>query len=86
MDQHLEPEVRYHLMALRERNFSRIADAIAAIWGTNEALQYFHSIVIDTRGGRQGFPPEVFVHIMKLYNAHPHNVPENNLWIHNSYR
>lgn len=86
MDQHLDPEVKYHLMALRERNFSRIADAIAALWGTHEALDYFHSLVIDHRGNRQGFPQEVFFHIIKLYNCHPHELQHNNPWIHNSYR
>jgi hypothetical protein len=40
--------------------FPRIANRLAQSWSDNAALsEYFNELLIDRRGGRQGFPPDV---------------------------
>ena len=42
-----------------ERHFARIANEIVSRWGTDRIEPYMNSLLIDTRGGRQGFPADV---------------------------
>jgi hypothetical protein len=57
------------------RLYARIANKLALLWPDPEACSaYFDDLLIDRRGGRKGFPPEVGkelvalrVHHMALY-------------------
>lgn len=49
------------------RSFPKIANRMALVWSDAELAQgYFNELLMDTRGGRQGFPREVFDDIMRL--------------------
>jgi hypothetical protein len=45
----------------------RIANRLARLWQDDEGLQiYFDDILVDRRGGRQGFPPDIRHEILVL--------------------
>ena len=54
------------------RRFPRIANALAALWARPvEAADYLNDLLVDRRGGRQGFPLEVLdeLHTLNAYHA-----------------
>jgi len=51
--------------ALEER-FERILTKIDELWDRPELQEYFSDLIIDKRGGRQGFPREVLNDILML--------------------
>jgi hypothetical protein len=50
--------------------FPRIAETIRAQWGTPRLDQYLAGLVIDERGGRNGFPPDVLASILEIARLH----------------
>ena len=49
--------------------FPRVANSIARAWDDAEALRaYFDSLLVDRRGGRQGFPPDVLSELLTLHD------------------
>src|SRR5690349_25036262 len=54
--------------ALEDR-FDRILTKIDELWDRPEIEDYFSDLIIDKRGGRQGFPKEVLAEIMMLRDA-----------------
>ena len=64
-----------------ERQFKRIADKIAASWPTPACARYIDSLLVDNRGGRQGFPPEVVSELFLLHALlEDHNPTRRDLW------
>jgi ankyrin repeat protein len=53
-----------------ETKFKRIFDKIVELWGTPMLDDYFTSLLIDERGGRQGFPDDVMRDIFFLHGLH----------------
>ena len=54
-------------LALLQR-LPRIANRLARLWEDDEALQiYFDDILVDRRGGRQGFPPDIHHELLVLW-------------------
>ncbi|HTO46599.1 MAG TPA: hypothetical protein VML91_03080 [Burkholderiales bacterium] len=53
-----------------ETRFPRIAAVIREHWGKRALDDYFAKLVIDDRGGRQGFPIEVLSAIMEVGRLH----------------
>lgn len=53
-----------------EKRFPRILDKIAELWGKPELEAYFDDLLLDRRGNRQGFPPEVSSEIFFLNTLH----------------
>jgi hypothetical protein len=53
-----------------ERSFPRIAATIREQWGKRWLDDYFAKLVIDERGGRQGFPADVLAAIMEVARLH----------------
>lgn len=51
--------------ALEER-FDRILTKLELLWDTPEIHDYFSDLLIDKRGGRQGFPAPVLADIIRL--------------------
>jgi hypothetical protein len=49
--------------------YTHIIAKIRALWGTKTCDQYLNSLLIDDRGKREGFPPEVSTAIMSLLMA-----------------
>lgn len=47
--------------------YPKIGNALALIWNDPKATQeFFDGLMVDHRGGRQGFPKEVFDDLMRL--------------------
>ena len=53
-----------------EQRFPRIAGTIREQWGKRSLDDYFGKLVIDDRGGRQGFPVEVLSALMEVARLH----------------
>jgi hypothetical protein len=49
-----------------EEHFDRILIKIEQLWQTPEIHDYFSGLIIDSRGGRQGFPKDVMEDILRL--------------------
>ena len=51
--------------------YPRVANFIAAMWGDTESLRvYFDELLVDRRGGRKGFPLDVFNNLRVLRDYH----------------
>ncbi len=59
-----------------EAQFPHILSAIQALWGFKELNAYFTKLTIDERGGRAGFPTEVWDEIHMLLRLHQEILPE----------
>lgn len=53
-----------------EERFARIVNRIAELWETPQLEHYFDDLLVDRRGGRQGFPAEVMSNIMSVHAVH----------------
>ncbi|MDI6748030.1 MAG: ankyrin repeat domain-containing protein [Rhodocyclaceae bacterium] len=49
-----------------EKQYDRVLTRIEKLWGKPEVSDYFSELLMDTRGGRKGFPNEVMKEIMML--------------------
>jgi hypothetical protein len=59
-----------YLNDLSNLGFKSIASKIRNGWNQGCLCDYFMSLLIDNRGGRQGFPDDVYMAIMKLYTLY----------------
>jgi len=49
------------------QSFPRIANALARLWQDDSALTlYLDELLVDRRGGRRGFPPEIQNELLTL--------------------
>jgi len=53
-----------------EAKFPRIAETIRGLWGHSELDRYLDHLLIDDRGDRHGFPPEVVEALLVLSRRH----------------
>lgn len=60
-----------------EERFARIVNRIAELWVTPQLEHYFNDLLVDRRGGRQGFPPDIMSELMTLYGTHTAIVAAN---------
>ena len=70
-------------VALILEHYPGIGEKIRQTWGSIELQRYLTRIIIDERGGRQGFPPPVASAMLRIYTDHSKLVPEDNkdnLW------
>lgn len=49
-----------------EKHYLRIMNKIIDLWNTPQMEEYFLDLMVDRRGGRQGFPPKVAADIFRL--------------------
>jgi ankyrin repeat protein len=56
--------------AALEAKYGRIFNRIMVLWGLQELEEYFGELMVDKRGGRQGFPPDVLNDILTLSRIH----------------
>jgi hypothetical protein len=52
------------------RAFPRIAETIRKDWGKRALDDYLSKLVVDDRGSRQGFPPDVLTAILEVARLH----------------
>lgn len=74
----------YRPLPIVAAQYPRIAEAIRQLWGTPEADAFFNRMLIDERGNRAGFPPEVVRALLALSELHQqafrYRKPED-IWI-----
>lgn len=68
----LPPEVYPHRLSLA---FPRIVQRLTALWGSRMIESYFQDLMLDTRGNRHGFPPEILMEILALRTYHRAQLP-----------
>ena len=82
-----DPKVNRYIASIHDRGFPHVANKIDWTWGTKECQEYLDTLVIDTRGNRQGFPVEVFKDILQLYFMAPlANNDDVNPWMETHYK
>ncbi len=54
-----------------ERNHPHIVNSLRLLWGYPEGHTYLTRLLVDQRGGRQGFSREVFSEIAELLESYP---------------
>lgn len=57
-----------------ERCHPHIVERLRKLWGYPEGRRYLSTLLVDDRGGRQGFSREVFNEIIALSNQYPEPV------------
>ena len=50
--------------------FPRIHDRLGATWGTRQCEQYMDMLILDERGDRDGFQPQVLSALLVLQRVH----------------
>lgn len=53
-----------------ENRFPHLARNITLRWGCPAFVAYIYKLIVDDRGGRQGFPTEVLDEILFLHHLH----------------
>lgn len=53
-----------------EQKFPRIAMRLVEIWESEVCRDYLHSLLMDDRGDRQGFPSDVMDELLMLDSIH----------------
>lgn len=53
-----------------EGKYGRVFNNIMKYWGTPKCDEYFEELIVDKRGGRQGFPADVAGDIVRLSKVH----------------
>lgn len=53
-----------------EQQYQRVLNRIIELWDSPEIDGYFTDLLVDSRGDRQGFPPEVSSELFKLSQFH----------------
>lgn len=53
-----------------EGKYSRVFNKIISMWGTEALEEHFADLIMDKRGGRKGFPPDVAADIILLSRLH----------------
>lgn len=57
-------------VALLKTLFPRVHQNVVALWGTGPGEAYLDSLIVDDRGNRQGFPPDVLRALLVLQRVH----------------
>jgi hypothetical protein len=50
-----------------EKRFPHVAQKIVLMWGTPDFSEFLNKLMIDDRGDRSGFPPEVIDEMLFLH-------------------
>jgi ankyrin repeat protein len=66
---YFEGKEQFYPAAL-EAKYQRIFNRIMELWESLELEEYFSELMVDKRGGRQGFPPDVLNDILTLSRIH----------------
>lgn len=57
-------------VAMMKTLFPRIHQNLLALWGTGQGEAYLDGLIVDERGNRQGFPPDVLRGLLVLQRIH----------------
>jgi hypothetical protein len=65
-----DEELTAEAVALLKALFPRIHDRLGATWGSKQCEDYLDRLILDDRGDREGFPPEVLAALLVLQRVH----------------
>ena len=57
-------------VAVLRMNFPRIHQNVVSLWGTPQGETFLDGLIMDDRGGRQGFPPGVMHALLLMQRVH----------------
>jgi len=63
-----------------EAHYPRLVLEILAFWGTPTCFEQLQNLLVDNRGGRQGFPAEVYSDLAMLLTLVPHPKGPYDIW------
>ena len=63
-----------------EEQFPRLVPEILAFWGTPTCFEHLQDLLVDSRGGRQGFPAEVYSDLSMLLTLVPRPKGPYDIW------
>ena len=69
-------EIAAEVLILIE-TFPRIGNRIVLLWGSVDLQNYLNDLIIDERGGREGFPYPVAEAILLIHGEHNKIVSKN---------
>jgi len=65
-----DKELTAEAVAMLKARFPRIHQTLLALWGTGPGEAYLDGLIMDDRGNRQGFPPDVLRDLLVLQRVH----------------
>jgi hypothetical protein len=57
-------------LEILKAQFPRIHQKLVPLWGSEAGEAYLDSLIVDERGNRQGFPPDVMRGLLVLQRVH----------------
>lgn len=63
-----------------EEHFPRLVPEIVAFWGSPTCFDQLQGLLVDTRGGRQGFPADVYSDLSMLLTLVPRPKGPYDIW------
>ncbi|ODU29651.1 MAG: hypothetical protein ABS93_02335 [Thiobacillus sp. SCN 62-729] len=63
-----------------EEHFPRLVTEIVAFWGSPTCFDQLQGLLVDTRGGRQGFPEDVYSDLSLLLTLVPRPKGPYDIW------
>jgi hypothetical protein len=67
-------------MSPLEEQFPRLVPEIQAFWGTPTCFEQLQDLLVDTRGGRHGFPADVYSDLSLLLTLVPSPKGPYDIW------
>ena len=63
-----------------EEHFPRLVSEILAVWGSPACFERLQDLLVDRRGGRQGFPANVYSDLSMLLTLVPRPKGPYDIW------
>ncbi|QLQ04047.1 MAG: hypothetical protein HZY77_15990 [Thiobacillus sp.] len=63
-----------------EEHFPRLVHEIVACWGSPASFDQLQGLLVDSRGGRQGFPADVYSDLSLLLTLVPRPKGPYDIW------
>lgn len=63
-----------------EELFPRLASEISAFWGSPASFNQLQDLLMDSRGGRKGFPADVYSDLSFLLSLVPRPIGPYDIW------
>ena len=63
-----------------EQQFPRLVGEILAVWGSPGCFEKLQDLLVDSRGGREGFPADVYSDLSLLLTITPRPQGPYDIW------
>lgn len=68
------------LLSSLEQRYPRVTLELVERWGKPSLESFLDNLILDSRGGRQGFAPDAMEELLLLHTVHRENRPSSDLW------